>query len=106
MIVIELSSSVRVTRRTLCLQVIRRSSRSIVLPLIIGPALICVYINHYIDWKTDHSRPDIGTSGDSPLWRFGCAMLFTVLVMLLALPFESTIRPIPNGSWVGSSLWE
>ena len=31
-------------------------------------------------------------------------MLFTVLVILLALPFESTIRPIPNGSWEVSKL--
>ncbi len=70
----------------------------------IGPALICVYINHYMDRQTDHSRPDIGESGDSPLWRVGYAMLFTVLVMLVALPFESTIRAIPNGSWEVSKL--
>lgn len=30
--------------------------------------------------------------------------MLTVLVMLLALPFESTIRPIPNGSWEVSKL--
>jgi hypothetical protein len=70
----------------------------------IGPALICVFINHYMDRQTDHSRPDIGESGDSPLWRVGYAMLFTVLVMLTALPFQSTIRAIPDGSWEVSKL--
>ncbi len=69
-----------------------------------GPALICVYINHYMDRQIDHARPDIGALGDSPLWRVGYAMLFTVLVMLVVLPFESTIRAIPDGSWALSKL--
>ena len=55
-IVIELSSSVRVTRRPLCLQVIRRFA-TMVLPLVNRPALICVYINHYMDRQTGSFTP-------------------------------------------------
>jgi hypothetical protein len=70
----------------------------------IGPALICVYLNHYMDRQIDHSRPDIGESGDSPFRRVVYALLFTVLVILAALPFESTISAIPGGSWDVSKL--
>lgn len=70
----------------------------------IGPALICVYINHYMDRQTDHTRPDIGQHGDGPLRRLVYAVSFTVFVMLTAFPFASTIRPIPNGSWDVSKL--
>jgi hypothetical protein len=66
----------------------------------IGPALICVYINHYLDRQIDHARPDIGRcSGEGMAWRAGYALLFTLLVVATALPLVGTIRAPSNASW-------
>lgn len=66
----------------------------------IGPALICVYINHYLDRQIDHTRPDIGWgSGEGKAWRAGYALLFTLLVVATALPLVGTIGAPSNASW-------
>jgi hypothetical protein len=71
----------------------------------LGPALICVYVNHYMDRQTDHLRPDIGTDSDErPVLRVIYALFFTLLVMLTALPFVTTIRGTSDGSWELSKL--
>ncbi|HTI84120.1 MAG TPA: hypothetical protein VL614_27020 [Acetobacteraceae bacterium] len=66
----------------------------------IGPALICVYINHYLDRQIDYTRPDIGRgSGEEKAWRAGYALLFTLLVVATALPLVGTIRAPSDASW-------
>jgi hypothetical protein len=70
----------------------------------IGPALICVYINHYMDRQADPSRLDIGPLGDMPLRRIAYAMLFTALVMAFTLPSMPTIQKFPEGVWDVSKL--
>jgi hypothetical protein len=70
----------------------------------IGPALICVYIIHYLDRQADPTRPDIGSPGEMPIRRIAYAVLFTVLVMAFTLPSIPNIRPWNDSVWDVSKL--
>jgi hypothetical protein len=70
----------------------------------IGPALICVYINHFLDRQIDPLRPNIEGPGEHPLRRIGYALLFTLLVVATALPSMPTIHGRPDSPWELSKL--
>lgn len=71
-------------------------------PWSIGPALICVYINHYLDRQIDPTRPNIETPRLYPWRRLGYATLFTILVIIVTLPSMPTIQS--HGPWELSKL--
>jgi hypothetical protein len=65
----------------------------------IGPALICVYMNHYLDRQIDPNRPNIEHPGERPFRRVGYAILFTLVVIAFTLPSMPTIQKPPSGPW-------
>jgi hypothetical protein len=70
----------------------------------IGPAFICVYINHFLDRQIDPLRPNIEPSREHPLQRIAYAFLFTLLVLATALPSMPTIQVHLNSPWDVSKL--
>jgi hypothetical protein len=70
----------------------------------IGPALICVYINHFLDRQIDPTRPNIGPPHENQLLRIGHALLFTLLVVASALPSIPAIHAREDSPWEVSKL--
>jgi hypothetical protein len=70
----------------------------------IGPAFICVYINHYMDRQIDPSLPDIGSDGATAFRRVLIAVAFTIFIVLITLPSLTTIITTPTSVWVVSKL--
>jgi hypothetical protein len=66
----------------------------------IGPAMICVYINHYLDRQIDPARPNVERASEHPLLRTGYAFLFTFLVLATAIPSLPAIQQSnPQSAW-------
>ena len=59
----------------------------------VGPALICLYINYYLDRQTDPCLTEIGRGGDTVGRRVLSAVLFTAFIILLTLPSIATMSP-------------
>jgi hypothetical protein len=70
----------------------------------IGPAMICVYINHYLDRQIDPLQPNIERASKHALRRISHAILFTLLVLAMALPSLPSIQADPLSSWEVSKL--
>jgi hypothetical protein len=70
----------------------------------IGPAMTCVYINHYLDRQIDPARPNIEPASERPLLRTGYAFLFTLLVLATAIPSLPAIQANPQSAWDVSKL--
>jgi hypothetical protein len=70
----------------------------------IGPAMVCVYINHYLDRQIDPMRQNIGRASEHAMRRIGHAFLFTMLVLATALPSLPSIQASPQSSWDQSKL--
>jgi hypothetical protein len=69
----------------------------------LGPALLSVYVNHYLDRQTDPRLPNIGEDA-SVLWRAGYALLFTLVVQFLTLPSIPTIHAREGAVWPDAKL--
>jgi hypothetical protein len=67
------------------------------LPWSLGPALICVYINYFLDRHTDSRLPNIDAQSEPLPLRAFYAMLFTLAIMLLTLPSLPNIA-LPEGA--------
>ena len=70
----------------------------------IGPAMTCVYINHYLDRQIDPLQPNIERASKHALRRISHAILFTLLVLAMALPSLPSIQADPLSSWDVSKL--
>jgi hypothetical protein len=70
----------------------------------IGPALICVFINHFLDRQIDPTLPNIEPPAEMPFRRIGYAILFTLIVIAFTLPSMPTIPRPPDGPWELSKL--
>jgi hypothetical protein len=70
----------------------------------IGPALICVYVNHYLDRQIDPRLPDIGEKNEPPALRALYAIRSTFLVMVLTLPSVPSVHARPDAIWTEGKL--
>jgi hypothetical protein len=70
----------------------------------IGPALLCVYINHFMDRQIYPDRPNIESPGEMTFRRIGYAILFTLLIIVLTLPSMPSIVKRSNTVWELSKL--
>jgi hypothetical protein len=70
----------------------------------IGPALLCVYINHFLDRQIDPTRPNIEHPSERPWLRMGYALLFALLVVATALPSIPAIQAPAGSPWDVSKL--
>jgi hypothetical protein len=70
----------------------------------VGPALICVYIAHYMDRQTDPRLPNVGADGKSMGVRLLYSVLFSLFVLAVLPPPTAAITASPSSSWSMAKL--
>src|ERR1700733_798239 len=71
-------------------------------PWSLGPAMICIYINHYLDRQIDPMQPNIERL--HIMSRVSHALLFTLIILVITVPLLSSIQASPQSPWEASKL--